>query len=119
MLSNERKKIQHRVIKVSMFVIFLILFSAIVSPLKADRRDLFCFLQATTVDVKVLVWEEDRQGNKGPLIWQGIVRQGKRQRINTRTGGIRLSSTIYIDTNDALSGDTSRWCEEGATVGVR
>lgn len=109
----------HRVIKVSMFVIFLILFSSIVSPLKADRRDLFCFLQATTVDVKVVVWEEDRQGNKGPLIWQGIVRQGKRQRINTRTGGIRLSSTIYIDTNDALSGDTSRWCEEGATVGVR
>ena len=107
-----------RVIKVSMFVIFVILFSAIVSPLKADRRDLFCFLQATTVDVKVVVWEEDRQGNKGPLIWRGIVRQGKRQRINTRTGGIRYSSTVYIDTNDALSGDTSRWCEEGSTVGV-
>ena len=108
----------HRVIKVSMFVIFVILFSAIVSPLKADRRDLFCFLQATTVDVKVVVWEEDRQGNKGQLIWRGIVRQGKRQRINTRTGGIRYSSTVYIDTNDALSGDTSRWCEEGSTVGV-
>ena len=107
-----------RVIKVSMFVIFVILFSAIVSPLKADRRDLFCFLQATTVDVKVVVWEEDRQGNKGQLIWRGIVRQGKRQRINTRTGGIRYSSTVYIDTNDALSGDTSRWCEEGSTVGV-
>lgn len=108
----------HQLIKVSMFVIFVILFSAIVSPLKADRRDLYCYLQATTVDVKVEVWEEDRRGNKGPLIWRGIVRHGKRQRINTRTGGIRLASTIYIDTNDALSGDNSRWCEEGSTVGV-
>lgn len=108
----------HRAIKVSMFVIFVILISAIVSPLKADRNDPHCYLQATTVDAKVVVWEQDRQGNKGPLLWQGIVRQGKRQRINTRTGGIRVSSSTYVGTNDALSGDTSRWCEEGSTVGV-
>jgi hypothetical protein len=108
----------HRIIKVSMFVIFVILFSAMVSPLKADRRDLFCYLEATTVDVKVVVWEKDRQGNKGPLIWQGIVKPGHRQRINTRTGEIRVSSSIYVGTNDALSGDISRGCEEGSTVGV-
>jgi hypothetical protein len=108
----------HRVIKVSIFVIFTILLSAIVSPLKADRRDLYCYLEATTVDVRVEVWEEDRQGNKGQLIWRGIVRQGTRQRINTRTGGIRYASSTYIDTNNATSGDESRWCEEGSTVGV-
>jgi hypothetical protein len=99
-------------------MIFGMLFSAIVSPANADRRDLFCYLEATTVDAKVVVWEEDRQGNKGPLIWQGIVKTGNRQRINTRTGGIRLSSSTSIGTNHALSGDTSRWCEEGSTVGV-
>ena len=104
--------------KVLVLVIFVILFSALVSPVKADRRDLFCYLEATTVDVRVEVSEEDRQGNKGSLIWRGIVKQGQKQRINTRTGGIRLSSSIYIDTNNALSGDTSRWCEEGSTVGV-
>jgi len=108
----------HRIMKVSVLVIFVILFSAVVSPLRADRRDLFCYLEATTVDVKVVVWEEDRQGNKGPLIWQGLVKPGNRQRINTRTGGIRLSSSTYVNTNNALSGDTSRWCEEGSTVGV-
>jgi hypothetical protein len=107
-----------QIIKVSILVIFVMFISAIVSPLKADRRDLYCYLEATTVDVVVVVWQEDRQGNKGPLIWRGIVRQGKRQRINTRTGGIRYSSTTYIDTNSPLSGDTSRWCEEGSTVGV-
>lgn len=107
-----------RIIKISMFVILVILFSAIAAPVKADRRELYCYLEATTVDVRVEVWEADRQGNKGPLIWKGIVRQGHRQRINTRTGGIRLSSSRYIDTNDALSGDNSRLCEEGSTIGV-
>ena len=107
----------HRIIKVSMFVIFVILLSAMVSPLKADVRDLYCYLQATNVDVIVVVWEEDRQGNKGAQIWSGLVKQGQRQRINTRTGGIRYSSTIYSN-KDALSGDTSRWCEEGSTIGV-
>ena len=108
----------HQFLKISMFVIFVILFSAIVAPLKADRRDTHCYLEATTVDVRVEVWEEDRRGNKWQLIWRGIVRQGKRQRINTRTGGLRYSSTVYIDKKDPLSGDTSRWCEEGSTVGV-
>ena len=107
----------HRVIKISIFVIFTILLSAIVSPLKADRRDLYCYLEAITVDVRVEVWEEDRQGNKGEQIWTGLVKQGQRQRINTRTGGIRYSSTVYSN-KDALSGDTSRWCEEGGTIGV-
>ena len=108
----------HRIMKVSTLAIFVILFSAIVSPLKADRIDLYCYLEASTVDVRVEVWEEDRQGNKGPLLWKGIVKQGQRKRINTRTGGIRLASTVYVDTNDALSGDNSRWCESGATVGL-
>ena len=107
-----------RTIQITLIAIVVILGSAIVSPLKADIKDLYCYLEATTVDVKLAVWEEDRLGNKGQLIWRGIIKQGHRQRINTRTGGIRYSSTTYIDKNDALSGDTSRWCEEGATVGV-
>lgn len=108
----------HRIIKVAVFGIFVILFSSVVSPVNADRRDLFCFLEASAVDVKVKVWEEDRRGNKGRLIWVGIVKQGQRQRINTRTGGVRFSSSTYVGTKDALSGDNSRWCEEGSTVGV-
>ena len=107
-----------RIIYVSVLVIFLILISAIVSPLKADERDLYCFLQSITQDVAAKVWEEDRQGNKGPLIWQGIVKQDKRQRINTRTGAVRVSTNVYVGQNNAYSGDVSRWCEEGGTIGV-
>ncbi len=108
----------HRAINVSAFVIFAILVLATASPVKADRKDLHCYLNAITVDVKVEVWEEDRRGNKGPLIWRGIVKKGTRQRINTRTGGIRYARSVYVDTNEPLGGDTSRWCEEGGTIAV-
>ena len=108
----------HRTMKVSLLVIFMVLASAFVSPLKADRIDRYCYLESSTVDVRVEVWEEDRRGNKGPLLWKGIVKQGQRKRINTRTGGIRLASTINVDKNDALSGDNSRWCENGSTIGL-
>ena len=108
----------HRILKVSLGVILVMLFSSIISPVEADRRDLFCFLQASSLDVKIEVWEEDKRGNKGQLIWRGLVKQGQRQRIDTRTGAIRYASNIYLDTTNASSGDTSRWCEEGTTIGV-
>ena len=107
-----------QILRTIAFVIFVILISAMISPVHADRPDLYCYLQAINTPTKVEVWEEDRGGNKGQLIWRGIVQPGKRQRINTRTGGIRYASTVYIDTNDPLSGDVSRSCEEGGTIGV-
>ena len=108
----------HPGIKVSVFVIFSILTLMMALPVMADRQELYCYLEAITVDVKVEVWEEDRRGNKGPLIWRGIVKKGTRQRINTRTGGIRYARTVYIDTNEPLGGDTSRWCESGEMIAV-
>ena len=108
----------YRIGKISLLVLLAIVFSAVISPLQADVRDLYCFLQANTTDVRVEVWEEDRRGNKGQLIWRGIVRPGKRQRINSRTGNIRYASSVYVKTNEPLSGDDSRTCEEGITIGV-
>ena len=108
----------HQVIRISAFVIFAILISAIISPVHADRQDLYCYLQAINTPTKVEVWEEDRGGNKGQLIWRGIVQPGSRQRINPRTGNLRYASTVYLDTNAPLSGDVSRSCEEGGTIAV-
>ena len=108
----------YRIAKVLMLVVFVSFFTVVISPVQADVRDLYCFLQATTTDVRVEVWEEDRLGNKGQLIWRGIVRPGKRQRINSRTGNIRYASSVYVDKNEPLSGDDGRTCEEGITIGV-
>jgi hypothetical protein len=108
----------YRIGRLLLLVLLILFFSATISPLQADVRDLYCYLQATTTDTRVEVWELDRRGNKGQLIWRGIVRPGKRQRINSRTGNIRFASTIYVERNEPLSGDNSRSCEEGITIGV-
>jgi hypothetical protein len=87
-------------------------------PLQADVIDNYCYLEAGNVDVYVVVWEEDRQGNKGKKIWQGIVKKSQRVKIQSFFGSIRYSGTVYVKTQDALSGDQSRWCSNAATIGV-
>lgn len=90
----------------------------VISPLRADVIEWYCYLEAGSADVFVIVWEEDRQGNKRQQIWQGIVKKGQRVKIPNRFGSIRYSSTVYTESKDALSGDQSRWCSDANTVGV-
>jgi hypothetical protein len=108
----------NRPLKLLLSAVVLFSILAVYSPLQADVQDAFCYLEADSVDVYVIVWEEDRYGNKGRQIWNGIIRQGRRVRIPSRTGSIRYSETIYLDKQDALSGDTSRWCSDAASIGV-
>ena len=108
----------NRSLKVILSTAFLISLLAVYSPVQADVQDAYCYLEADSTDVYIIVWEEDRRGNKGRQIWNGIIKQGRRVRIPSRTGAIRYSSTIYIGKEDALSGDTSRWCGDAYTIGV-
>lgn len=108
----------YRLFKVFSLAVFFISVLAAVSPLRADVIDSYCYLEATTVDVYVVVWEEDRQGNKGHQIWQGVVKKAQRVKISNRFGQIRLSSTVYVKSRNALSGDQSRWCEGATNIGV-
>ena len=101
-----------------MVVALVIICSAAAAPLKAEENDYYCYLVASTVDVGLEVWENDRLGNKGQLIWRGMIRQGQRQKIYTRYGRIRYASNIYKDTKWATSGDVNRWCDSGSTIGV-
>ena len=109
----------HRIVQISILVVFLIVCSAMQSPLKAqENENYYCYLVANTVDVGVEVWENDRLGNKGQLIWRGVIRQGQKQRIYSRFGRIRYASNVYRDTKWATSGDVNRWCDSGGTIGV-
>ncbi len=99
-------------------VMGFILICAVTSPVEADVKDLYCYLEASTVDVVVKVWDLDRQGNKRSLIWQGRIEKGKRQLIRPNFGRIRLSGSIVVDQKSPLSGDISRGCEDGETIGV-
>lgn len=108
----------HRGFKIFLSAIAFVSVLTAVSPLQADVIDMYCYLEAGNVDTYVVVWEEDRQGNKGHQIWQGVVKKGQRVKITNRFGTIRYSSTVYVRSQDALSGDQSRWCEGAATIGV-
>ena len=112
------KEIMNRPLKILLSAAVLFSLLAIYSPVQADTQDYFCYLEADSTDVYIVVWEEDRRGNKGRQIWNGIIKQGRRVRIPSRSGSIRYSSTIYIGKEDALSGDTSRWCSDAESIGV-
>ena len=107
-----------RSFKVCLLAAVLISVLTAVAPLQADVIDMYCYLEAGNVDAYVVVWEEDRQGNKGHQIWQGIVKKSTRVKISNRFGSIRYSSTVYVGSQDALSGDQSRWCSDASTIGV-
>ena len=112
------KEIMNRPLKLLLSAVVLFSILAVYSPLQADVQDVYCYLEADSTDVYVIVWEEDRYGNKGRQIWNGIIREGRRVKIYSRTGAIRYSETTILDKLDALSGDTSRWCSDGESVGV-
>jgi hypothetical protein len=108
----------YRPLKIFLPAVLLISVVAIIAPLRADVVDSYCYLEATHKDTFVMVWTEDRQGNKGRKIWQGVVKAGQRVKISSPLDAIRYSASVYVDQRDALSGDQSRWCSNASTIGV-
>ena len=85
------------------------------SPLSAKSVDT-CFIKANTRDVYVIVYDVDRSGNKGYELWKGWIRQGAERRIDTNNGQIRYH--YALSDNQPLSGDISRLCNSGGSIGV-
>ena len=97
-------------------IIFLVLI--VTGFLTAAGAAETCYLEARHTDVRVAVWDLDNRGNKGQLIWEGILKKGQRKLIRTSDGHLRFGSTTYIDKDTPLSGDRSRWCSDGNIIGV-
>jgi hypothetical protein len=97
---------------------FLILTSVgFLSTTQAAEREPYCYLEAST-DVMVVVWNLDDMGNKGAVLWKGVLKQGERKFIRTFDGKIRYSSTKDYEDKGPLEGDRDRWCGSGETIGV-
>ncbi len=97
---------------------FLIFVSAgFLSTTQAAEEDTHCYLEAST-DVMVVVWNQDDLGNKGYLLWKGVLKQGDRKLIRTFDGKIRVATTKDYEDNAPLEGDRTRWCNGGKTIGV-
>jgi hypothetical protein len=65
-------------------LIFLILISAgFLTTTQAAGDDTSCYLEAS-VDVFVAVWNVDDGGNKGYLIWKGVVKQNSSEPLTAK-----------------------------------
>jgi hypothetical protein len=99
------------------FTFFMMLSHLSIEPLSANAGENDCILEAS-VDVIVEVWNVDDQGNKGPRIWKGLIKQGEQKRIVSSHGQIRYAQTRYVKENEPLSGDIGRPCHDGKIIGV-
>ena len=100
------------------FTFFMVLSHLSTGPLSASAaNENACILKAS-VDVIVEVWNVDRQGNKGPRIWKGLIKQGEEKRIESSHGRIRFARSTRINKNEPLSGDIGRPCNNAKIIGV-
>ena len=95
----------------------MIIFATFLSTGEASEADTYCYLQASR-DVRVEVSNLDDEGNKGYVIWKGLIKQGDRKLIRTFAGQLRYSYTTDIEDNAPLQGDIGRWCNGGEIIGV-
>ena len=107
-----------KIVTRSIVLAFLIFTTAgLLSTVQAAEDDTYCYLEAS-VDVFVAVWSLDDEGNKGYLLWKGVVKPGKPKLIRTFGGQMRMATTTDYEDNAPLEGDVDRWCNDGQTIGV-
>jgi hypothetical protein len=103
--------------RIIMLVFLISIIAGFLSTTQAAEDDTTCYLEAS-VDVFVVVWNVDDEGNKGYLLWKGVVIQGKQKLIRTFDGRMRIATTTDYENNAPLEGDVDRWCNDGQTIGV-
>ena len=67
-------------------------------------------------DVWVKVYDSDRDGNRGPLIWKGKIEAGQEHKITSTQGHIRYSYTR--DPYQPYQGENSVGCYDDRRIGV-
>ena len=99
-----------------LLVSMAILFSGYLSAPEPVAADSSCYLQANTRYMYVIVYDADRRGNKGVVIWKGWIGERKQQLIESNSGRIRYH--YALDENQPPSGDRGRLCENGKIIAV-
>ena len=105
----------------TIYKLFSIFFIAmfVVAPVSipdAKAEEGSCYLQATNTDVFIVVFDMDRDGNKGQKIWQGRINANHPVKISTPHGRFVYDYNSQPDQDQPLSGGTERWCRDDETV---
>ena len=98
-------------------IVFLIMITTgIVSIPEAQAQKGTCYLQATNQAVFTIVYDMDRDGNRGQKIWQGRINADESVKITTPHARFLYDYNSQPDLDQPLSGGTERWCDDDETV---
>jgi len=82
----------------------------------SDAEGGSCYLKASNVDVFVIIYDLDSDGNQGPKIWEGRINRGQTAKITTPHGMFRYDYNSQPDVDQPLSGGFDRYCNNLETV---
>ena len=87
-----------------------------VHPMNAISDDFTCYLEAGMDEVELSVDDIDSDGNPTDELWDGVLKKGDRQLIESSVGQIVYS---YRFTNDGRTiGDNKASCKDGNIITV-
>ena len=101
----------------SLSVLFATAFSILILPPWAHSEEGSCYLEALT-DVYVEVYDLDRQGNQGSMIWHGRLDDGEKVLIKTPNARFRYKFNSQPDKKQPLSVGPDKWCDGKHNVAV-
>ena len=106
----------NKISKLLSIVLLAIFSTGVVSLPKAQAEEGTCYLQATNTDVFIIVFDMDREGNKGKQIWQGRINADESVKITTPNARFVYSYNSRPDEDQPLSGGAERWCNADETI---
>lgn len=99
-----------------MIVISAIVFFGFLSTAESIAEEGTCYLQATNSDVFVKVFDLDRDGNMGQMVWEGRINAHQSVKITMPHGRFRYYYNAQPDEDQPTSGGFDRWCNNNHSV---
>ena len=101
----------------SSYALTLVLLLLLAAPSAVHSDEGTCYLEAVT-DVYVEVYDLDRQGNHGEMIWSGKLNNGDKVFIKAPHARFRYKFNSEPGEKQALSVGPDKWCDGKNTVAV-
>ena len=106
-----------RCVKLYIVTATTILISVLLLPSFVLSEEGTCYLEAVT-EVYVEVYDLDRQGNDGEMIWSGRLKDGEKVLIKAPNARFRYKYNSEPDEKQALSVGPDKWCDSKNFVAV-
>jgi len=107
-----------RIYRYISIIFFAVILTGMLSAPDATATPGSCYLKAKATDVYVKLFDLNRDGDMGSLIWQGRINQGQEVLVTVPHARFRYFYNASPDVNQPMSGGFSRWCENKRTVAV-